>query len=115
MIHTRIAHIKNNLYELDVEYNSEPVKFEQDVSTGLGIWYYDSVQNRISQWELQEAAVVSRYCHTYKNNYHLLVASSKPLWRWWVHSNEVTWETAMLPSIKTYRKKRGQRLAVDII
>ena len=99
---TKTAHIKNNLYEMDIEYNIEPIKARQHILSGLGIWYYDSIQNRISQWEVQEHSGTNLYADSYKNNYHLVVASSKPLWRWWVHKDDYTWnwkDVSHIPSL----------------
>ncbi len=96
---TAIAHIKNNLYEMDIEYELEPIHIGQTISTGVGIWYYDSITNRIDQWEIEERATISRYSIYYKNNYHIVVASSKPLWRWWKDSSKATWSTSPVPRI----------------
>ena len=94
---TSIAHIKNNLYEIDIEYELEPIKVLTQPQPGIGIWYYDSDQNRIGQWEIIERSLINRMGFT--TNYHIVVASSKPLWRWWVESSDAAWSTSPVPRI----------------
>lgn len=81
---------------MDIEYELEPINVMTQPSTGIGIWYYDAGLNRIDQWEIQER---HRTNNSLSTNYHIIVASSKPLWRRWVKSAEAAWSTSPVPRI----------------